>query len=175
MSGNSHFCITETDAWTSGCDCVRKSRLRSKPLLLVLVPAARPSGFWSVLKTTIAWSRMRSTSGSVPYGVVASLLIRSIIASTPSYSFPWIALWMKIGILKSLFFPSRFWALAGSVSASPRIFSQFWKSFCWSCVASWLIVTRYIGRPPAEWPKTWTDIRPSRLSAWMASSVHPIA
>src|SRR4029453_17710082 len=31
MSGNSHFCITDTDAWTSGCDCVRKSRLRSNP------------------------------------------------------------------------------------------------------------------------------------------------
>jgi hypothetical protein len=52
---------------------------------------------------------MRSTSGSIPYGVVGSLLIRSIIPSTPSYSFPWIALWRKIGI-----FPSRVWALAGT-------------------------------------------------------------
>jgi hypothetical protein len=128
------------------------------------------------LTTTIAWSRTLSTHGSVPYGVVARRLIRGIVASTPSYSFPWIALWMKIGILKaSPILARRFCALAGSSSASPRIFSQFWNALRWSCVASWLIVTRYIGRPRAEWPKTWTDMRPSRLSALIASRVHPIA
>jgi hypothetical protein len=86
------------------------------------------------------------------------------------------ALWMKIGILK-LFpnWPRRLWAFAGSSSASARSFSQFWNAFRWLFVASWLMVTRYIGRPPADWPKTSTDMRPSRLSALIASSVHPIA
>jgi hypothetical protein len=66
---------------------------------LTRVPAARPSEFWSELKTTITWSRTASTSESVLYGVAASRLIRRRDASTPSYSFPWIALWMKIRVL----------------------------------------------------------------------------
>ena len=53
----------------SGCDCVRKSRLRSNPFPFARVPAIRPSGFWIGLKTMIDWSRIWSTSGSVPYGV----------------------------------------------------------------------------------------------------------
>ena len=37
------------------------------------------------------------------------------------------------------------------------------------------MVTRYIGRPSADWPKTRTDIRLPMLSALIASSVQPIA
>ena len=101
MSGNSHSCMTDTEALTSGCDCVRKSRLRSKPAPLARVPAARPSGFWTALKTTMAWSRIASTSGSAPRGVVASRSMSCIDASTPSNSLPWIAAWMKIGTFTS--------------------------------------------------------------------------
>ena len=83
-----------TEALVSDCDCVRKSRLRSKPLPFARVPATRPSGFWITLKTTTAPSRIWSTSGSVPYGVVASRSMMRMFESTPSYSLPWMAPWM---------------------------------------------------------------------------------
>jgi hypothetical protein len=96
--------------------------------------------------------------------------------ATPSYSFPWMALWKKVGIFSS---PpscaSLFCALAEWVSASRQSFCQFLKSRCCWSVVSWLIVTRYIGLPAAECPKTSTDIRPSRRSASIAFSVQPIA
>ena len=91
-----------TDAIVSDCDCVRKSRLRSKPLPLARVPATRPSGFWIGLKTRIAWLRIASIFGSVPYGVVAYFSIVSIAASTPSNSLPWMPPWMKTGTLMRL-------------------------------------------------------------------------
>ena len=86
--------MIRTDAFVSGCDWVRKSRLRSKPLPFPRVPATRPSGFWITLKMTIAPSRIASTSGSVPYGVVASRSMSRMFESTPSNSFPWMLPWM---------------------------------------------------------------------------------
>ena len=97
--------MIRTDAFVSDCDCVRKSRLRSKPLPFARVPATRPSGFWITLKMTTAPSRIASTSGSVPYGVVARRSIVRMFASTPSYSFPWMAPWMKSGTLTRFFQP----------------------------------------------------------------------
>ncbi len=86
--------MIETEARVSLWDWVRKSRLRSNPLPFARWPAMRPSGFWIGLNSTIAWSRIWSTSASVPYGVVASFSISCIEASTPSYSSPWIPPWM---------------------------------------------------------------------------------
>ena len=45
------------------------------------------------------WSRILSTAGSVPRGVVASRSICAITASTPSYSSPWIEPWNSAGAL----------------------------------------------------------------------------
>ena len=73
----------------------------SKPLPFARVPATRPSGFWITLKTTTAPSRILSTSGSVPYGVVARRSMMRMFESTPSYSLPWMAPWMKSGTLTS--------------------------------------------------------------------------
>ena len=122
MSGANQRFMIETDAFVSDCDWVRKSRLRSKMLPFCRMPATRPSGFWIGLKMTIRWSRIRSTSASVPYGVSASFSISCIEASTPSNSFPWIPPWMKMGILKSRLFlrndPIWLCAYVGSLSAS---------------------------------------------------------
>ena len=128
-----------------------------------------------MLKTITVWSRVASTSGSSPYGVVASFSISRIDASTPSDSPPWIPAWMKIGTLTSS--PAErisAWPRAGSLSATLRTCSHTWKSWRCSTVSSALMVTPYIGRPRAEWPMTSTSIRPS-LSDRMRSSVQPIA
>jgi hypothetical protein len=93
--------MIRTEAFVSDCACVKKSRLRSNPFPFARVPATRPSGFWSILMSRITWSRTASTSGSVPYGVSAIRSITRIAASTLSYSFPWIAAWMKTGTLTS--------------------------------------------------------------------------
>ena len=85
--------MIRTDAFVSDCDCVRKSRLRSKPLPFGRRPTTRPSGFWITLKMTTAPSRIASTSGSVPYGVVARRSIVRMFASTPSNSLPWMPPW----------------------------------------------------------------------------------
>ena len=151
MSGGSHSCMIETDALVSDCDCVRKSRFRSKLFPFARWFAMRPSGFWSTFHKRTTWSRIASTSGSVPYGVVATRSTRSNIASTPSDSFPWIADWMKIGTFTlSPAFSSIPCARTGSVSAIFRMFCQVWKSLrCWF-VSSALIVTRYRSRPSAD-------------------------
>ena len=165
-----------TDAFVSDCDWVRKSRLRSNPLPFARVPATRPSGFWITLKMTTAPSRILSTSGSVPYGVVASFSMIRMFESTPSYSLPWIAPWMKSGTLTSSpKVASCACAHAGSVSTRARRCVQRKYACFWAPVFSWLMTTLYMSRPVADLPTTSTDMRPSRLRAWMSSSVHLIA
>ena len=154
-----------TDAFVSDWDCVRKSRFRSNPLPFARIPATRPSGFWITLKSTTELSRISSTTGSSPLGVVASVSIVRMFASTPSYSLPWIPPWMKSGTLT---WPSDllrvFWALAGFVSASRRTFFQLANALRWYFESRSLIVTRNMSRPVADGPITSMLIRPS-LSA----------
>ena len=90
----------------------------SKPLAFARVPATRPSGLIDTSAPKIVWSRILSTTGSAPRGVVASRSICAITASTPSYSSPWIEPWKSAGALIAVPAAASFAIeAAGSVSA----------------------------------------------------------
>ena len=55
------------------------------------------------------------------------------------------------------------------MSAIFRMFCHVWKSLRCSFVSSALIVTRYMSRPSAVWPITFTSIRPLLRDCMSAS------
>jgi hypothetical protein len=168
--------MIRTDAFVSDCDCVRKSRLRSKPL-----PFAARARDAAVRVLDHVEDDDGAVEDRVHLGIGAvrrrrEALDRAHVRVHALVLVPVDAPWMKSGTLTRSRQP-RSWrcAAAGFESACLRSVVQWSNDACCASVFSWLITTLYSGRPVADVPCTSRLMRPSRLRDWMSASVQPIA